>query len=132
MHGAVITVRPPDDSLPVVPPVSLPEDDSGAGSVLGAATGEELPTQFEELPHRKPALVSKIEQQLHGTVLELSFTLRAKARVQLLAKRHGRVVAKTRRSTLSPGRHVLRLRLDPEHWPTKLDLDVHPAAGGDK
>lgn len=131
MHPAVITVRPRDNSLPIVPPIGLPEDDSGAGSKAGVAEEEELPAEFEDLPpRRRPALVSKIEQRLlHRTVLELSFTLREKAHVQLLAREAGRVVAKTKRYTLPRGRHSLRLRLDPQHWPTKLDLQARPLKG---
>jgi hypothetical protein len=131
LHGPVITVRPRDNSLPVVPPVSLPVDDSGA-EAKGKTPEEELPPEFEEpLPRRRPALVSKLDQRLvHGTILELSFTLRAKARVQLIARRNGRVVARTKSYTLSRGRHSLRLSLDPKRWPTKLDLRAHRAGGG--
>jgi len=128
MHGPVITVRPRDNSLPVVPPIGLPEDDSGAEAKRSVAETEELPSEFEELPpKRRPPLVSKVKQELHGTVLELSFTLRAKAHVQLLAKRAGHIVARTKRYTLAKGRHSLRLALDPKRWPTKLDLRAHAA-----
>jgi hypothetical protein len=131
MHGAVITVRPRDNSLPIVPPIALPEDDSGAEGKAGVAEEEELPAEFEDLPpRRRPALLSKVEQRLlHGTILELTFTLRAKAHVQLLAKRAGRVVAKTKRFTMDKGHRSLRLRLDPKRWPTKLDLQAHPVKG---
>lgn len=133
LHGPVITVRPRDNSLPVVPPVGLPEDDSGAEAKGKTSEQEELPPEFEEpLPQRRPALVSKIDQHLvHGTILELTFTLRAKAHVQLLARREGRVVAKTKRYTLSRGRHSLRLPLDPKRWPTKLDLRAHRAGAAE-
>jgi len=131
MHGAVITVRPRDNSLPVVPPISLPEDDSGTEAKAGVAEEEELPPEFEELPpRRRPALLSKVEQRLlHGTILELTFTLRTKAHVQLFAKRAGHIVAKTKRYTMAKGHRSLRLRLDPKRWPTKLDLQAHPIKG---
>lgn len=130
LHGPVITVRPRDDSLPSVPPVSLPEDNSGAEAKSTAE--EELPVEFEEpLPQRKPPLYSHVTQRLlHGRVLELSFTLRTRAKVQLLARRRGRVVARTKRYTLARGRHSLRLTLDPRRWPTKLTLEVRAARGG--
>ncbi len=134
MHPATITVRPRDNSLPVVPPISLPEDDSGAEAKAGVSEQEEPLPEFEELPpQRRPALLSKIEQRLlHGRILELSFTLRTKAHVQLLARRQGRVVAKTKRYTLTRGRHSLRLKLDPKRWPTKLDLEAHSVKGGSR
>lgn len=126
MH-VLVTYRPADESLPFVPPVSLPEDDSGATSPYERT--EELVGEGElSLPRarRRRALLSKVHQRLiHGTVLELSFTLRAKAHVRLVAKRHRRVVAKTRRYTMREGRRRLRLRLDPKRWPTKLDLQAH-------
>jgi hypothetical protein len=124
MH-VLVTSRPPDNSLPTLPPLELPEDTSGANG-SGASPEEELPIEFEEPPRRKPALLSKIRQRLiGGSLLELSFKLRAKAHVQLLASRKGSVVAKTKRYTLARGRHSLRLRLDPKRWPTKLDLKAH-------
>jgi hypothetical protein len=133
MHGPVITVRPTDDSVPVVPPVSLPEDNSGAESEKKVSDQEELPSQLEELPRRRPAIVSGVKQRLvHGTTLELSFLLREKAHVQLLARRGGAVVAKTRRYTMAKGRRSLRLPLDPQRWPTKLDLEVQALAGRSK
>ena len=45
--------------------------------------------------------------------------------MQLVARRKGKVVAKTKRYTMAKGRRSLRLPLDPKRWPTKLDLQVH-------
>jgi hypothetical protein len=123
---ALVTYRPPDASLPSVPPTSLPEDDSGALS--GSPSGEESAEIVDEpLPKRKPPIFSGLQQKvIGGHVLELSFLLRVKAHVQLLAKRKAQVVAKTKRYTMAKGRQSLRLSLDPKRWPTKLDLQVHP------
>jgi hypothetical protein len=125
MH-VLVTYRPPDASLPSVPPISLPEDDSGA---YPERQGETLLSLLEEpLPRRRPPLLSKLHQRVvSGNTLELTFVLRATAHVRLVAKRKGKVVAKTRRYTMARGKRSLRLRLDPKHWPTKLDLQVHPA-----
>jgi hypothetical protein len=122
---ALVTYRPPDASLPSVPPTSLPEDDSGAPS--GSPSGEETAEILtERLPKRSPPIFSGLQQKvIGGHVLELSFVLRVKAHVQLLAKRKAQVVAKTKRYTMARGRRNLRLRLDPKRWPTKLDLQVH-------
>jgi hypothetical protein len=125
-----ITARPPDESLPVLPPIELPEDDSGANS-KGVSEQEPIPGEIEELPRRRPALLAKIKQRLvDGTVLEMSFTLRAKAHVRLVAQRKGHVVARTRSYTMARGRRSLRLRLDPRRWPTKLDLQAHAVKSG--
>ena len=126
MHQ-LITSRPADNSLPTLPPTALPEDDSGG---TGGGSGEEpLPgVEAEPLPKHKPPLVSRLRQRLlDGRILELSFFLRARAHVQLLAKRKGQVVAKTQRYTMSKGSRSVRLRLDPKRWPTGLDFQVHPA-----
>jgi len=125
---ALITFRPPDNSTPSITVVGVPEDNSGEEKEAGPPAEEVLE---EKLPHRrKPrALVVGVHQSiLHDTILQLSFTLRAKAHVRLLAKRHGAVVAKTARLTLSKGRHMLRLKLDPDRWPTALDLQAHAVA----
>jgi hypothetical protein len=127
MH-ALVTFRPPDNSLPVVPPDSLPEDDSGA------YLAPEGPLQPEEAKvrgaRRKPALYGKLRQRvIDGRILLLSFVLREKAHVQLLARRKGQVIAKTPRYTMAEGPASLRLRLDPQRWPTNLDLKVHAVKG---
>jgi hypothetical protein len=128
---ALVTYRPPDASLPSVPPTSLPEDDSGALS--GRPSGEEAAEILAEpLPKRRPPIFSGLQQKVIGHVLELSFVLRVKAHVQLLAKRKAQVVARTKRYTMAKGKRSLRLRLDPKRWPTKLDLQVHPIHMGKK
>jgi hypothetical protein len=124
MHR-LITVRPRDASSRTFVSAGLPEDNSGE-----VEASREEPLLHEHFPHRpkKRALVVKVKQTLiHKTILQLAFTLRGKAHVQLLAKHHKQVVAKTPRLTLAKGRHRLRLRLDPKRWPTSLDFQVHPA-----
>ena len=124
MH-VLITARPPDASLPSAPPLELPEDDSGANSNKPAE--EALPEVIEEpLPKKVPPLLSKLQQKLIGRrTLELTFVLRVKARVRLVAKRKGKIVAQTPVYVMQKGKRSLRLRLDPKRWPTKLDLQVH-------
>jgi hypothetical protein len=126
MH-ALIAFRPPDNSVPSLPPLTLPEDNSGAAASKGEEEAFEI--QQEPLPKRKPALLTKLHQRLlGGNVLELTFVLRARVHIQLIARRHGKVVAKTKRLTMGRGPGKLRLQLDPKRWPTKLDLQVHPAS----
>lgn len=127
MHVPLITFRPPDNSSRTFVPAGVPQDNSGeterTKSPLEEALGEKFPTR-----RKARRLVTKVQQRIVGkTVLELSFLLNAKAHVQLLAKLHRKVVAKTPKLTLNKGPHRLRLRLDPKRWPTGLDFQVHPA-----
>jgi hypothetical protein len=127
----LITYRPPDDSVPFVPPVELPLDDSGSE----AAAGEAPPQKHGKRPRsaRRKALVTKVRQKvLDKTLLRLTFTLAASAHVRLVAKRHRQPVAQTPRLTLGKGPHRLFLRLDPERWPTSLDFQVHAVRGRGK
>src|SRR5262249_6336615 len=111
MHR-LITVRPPGNGLPALPPDSLAIDDSGAYLPPEVDPPLEEADPVDAGPVRRaPKLVIKVARPrvLRGTTtLVLSFTLRAKARVQLIAKRRGRVVAKTRRQILRAGRRSLR------------------------
>jgi hypothetical protein len=128
---ALITFRPRDDSLPIVAPDSLPEDDSGAYQAPEGPLSEA--GEGEPRPRRRPPLLAKLHQKvIGGTLLELTFVLRARAHVRLLARREGKVVAETPRYTMAKGPGRLRLRLDPRRWPTKLSLQVHPVKGGGK
>ena len=111
-----------------MPLISLPEDNSGAYSSPEGATAS---NEEEALPprHSEP-LLTKVHQRLIGrTVLEMTFVLRAKAHVRLVAERQRRVVAETPRYTMAKGPRSLRLRLDPKRWPTKLDIQAHPIKG---
>jgi hypothetical protein len=120
----LITYRPPDNGVPFLPPDSLPIDVSGAdqpSDQTPVPTAPSPPAKRRTLP-----VAYRIKQRmLHRTTLELSFSLRARASVELVARRRKRVVAHTRRETLRAGRHTLRLRLNPKRWPTSLDLEAH-------
>ncbi|HEX6667369.1 MAG TPA: hypothetical protein VF081_12325 [Solirubrobacterales bacterium] len=124
MH-TLIAERPCDGSCPAVPPAELPIDDSGSELPVPEQAGD----KGRESNRKAHRLVVGVKQRvLDGNVLELSFTLKATAHVQLLARRSGHVVAKTPRQTMGKGRHSLRLRLDPDRWPTNLDFKVRPVS----
>lgn len=127
--AGTITFRPADDSIPPIPPADLPIDDSGAESGSGRGSEESLAEPFPENRHRPKLIVGVKQSLVHKTILQLAFTLNGRAHVQLIAKRGKKVVAKTGKLTLAPGRHSLRLQLDPKRWPTHLDFQVHAAAG---
>jgi hypothetical protein len=124
-----ITYRPPDEGLPQVVPDAPPVDDSGLVEeppVYGVEKG--TPSSAPAETETEALLSGVYTRVLHRTTLELHFKLAVKARVRLVAKRHGRVVASTSTRTLAAGERQLLLRLDPRRWPTKLDLQTHALA----
>lgn len=125
MHQ-LITFRPCDEACRSSNEVGLPEDDSGAEpetSPFAEAPPYELPPPKLHKPH--PLYTHLRQKLIHHTVLQLTFVLHAPAHVQLIAKEHKQVVAKTARLTLDKGKHRVRLALDPKHWPTHLSFQVH-------
>ncbi len=126
---SLINERPPDKGLPQTLPDSLPIDDSGlVGEAPSVPPIPKVSKTQEEL--RVPvALVSGIHTRIvHGTTLELRLRLAVEARIQLLAKRKHRVVAKTPMYTFKAGKHKLLLSLNRKHWPTELHLVEHALA----
>ncbi|HVR05869.1 MAG TPA: hypothetical protein VMS02_07485 [Solirubrobacteraceae bacterium] len=132
----VITYRPPDAGTPVVYPDGFAEDDSLANQQVVPAP----PPPVSQSPpanaaksttsgRRKPLLQHVQSRFRHHRTLVITFTLTARAHVQLIARRRHQVVATTRRETLHPGRHTLALTLDPRRWPTKLQFEAKPIGG---
>lgn len=120
MH-VLVSFRPPDNSLPSVPPISLPEDNAESESPPDETPLEPIPSLRRPRP-----LYSKLHQRVIGSsLLEMTFVLHAKAHVRLIARRKGHVVAETPRYTMAKGPRWVRLRLDPKRWPSKLSLEVH-------
>ncbi len=125
----VLTNRPRDAGLPVIYPYVPPVDDS-----LANQRAEPPPPPAPSEPAPKPVKVRKAKRLikavksrfLHGRTLVISFMLTARAHVQLIARRGGRVVAKTARESLKRGRHSLSLTLDPHNWPTRLQFEAKP------
>lgn len=97
------------------------------------------PVELQQTPPAKTKrlapLLRRIRTKLHGKTLEVRFVLTRKAKVALIARRKRRVVARTKARLLRPGRHVLRLHLDPRRWPQRLKLAAHepgvPTGGGE-
>jgi hypothetical protein len=124
-----ITFRPEDQGIPQTVPDAPPPEESGllgAPPPVSAFTVTSAPPSELRIP---VALLSKLHARLvRGTTLELSFHLAAKARVQLIAQRKKRVVAKTPMQTFGAGNRKLLLRLNRRAWPTKLSLQTHALA----
>lgn len=108
----------PNESAEQFIPDRLPADDSQlfAPPPLELTPNATKPARVRRLP----PLLRKVRSRLHGLTLTVSFTLTRRARVQLLAKRSGRTVARTPRLLLGVGRRELRLRLNRERYPTRL------------
>jgi hypothetical protein len=126
--AGVIASRPPDEGLPVIPPIGQPEDDSLANQLQPVPPTTSPPEEAAKIkPKRGKPLVTHIKSRfLHRRVLVISFTLDARAHVQLIGRRGGKVVASTRNESLRPGRHRLSLTLDPARWPKKLQFKATP------
>ncbi|HEX3520218.1 MAG TPA: hypothetical protein VHT29_14385 [Solirubrobacteraceae bacterium] len=128
-EDGVITFRPSDGGVPVIYPDLPPFDDSlinqqtltGAG---GLAEKEATPSAKRRvagalLEHVKSKLVKK-------RTIVISFTLTARARVQLIGRRKHAVVAKSRLESLKRGHHTLSLKLDAARWPTAIQFRATP------
>jgi hypothetical protein len=115
--AGTITFRPNEAAEQFIPD-ALPEDDSllFAPPPLETAKEEGKKKQVRRLP----PLLRGIHSQLRGLTLVVSFTVTRRARVQLLAKRKGRVVAKTPSRVLPPGHRELSLLLSRDSYPTGL------------
>jgi hypothetical protein len=98
---------PADDSqLFAPPPVEVQPD----------ATVAQEPEQLEAL------IKNLAKPKLKGTTLSLTFTVSRKARIQLIARRNGRVVAKSPNRTFKRGKHTIKLKLSRKKWPTRLSF----------
>jgi hypothetical protein len=130
-EDGVIAYRPPDGGVPVIYPDAPPEDDSGAQVPFAVPPGlpESVPTPTARRKRGRSLLTHVRSRFVHHRVLEISFTLTARAHVQLIGRRRRAVVARTRRETLRAGRHELSLTLDPKRWPTKLQFEATPFGG---
>ncbi len=127
-HPPVIEFRPPDGSVPSEQP-DRATDDSG----LEEKKAGTEPLPHEEPPHvrKRPPLVKNIKQRMVGELtLQIVFELTALAEVRLIAEQKKKVVAATPLHLLRRGRHRLRLKLDPKHWPTAINLHTRPVHYG--
>lgn len=113
----LISFRPNESAAQFVPDTP-PVDDS----LLLAPPPVEVepvvvtPTKVVKI---KPLLKS-VRSKLRGMTLRISFTLVRKAKVSLIARRGGKVVARSKAKLMMPGKRSVSLRLKRKQWPTKL------------
>jgi len=124
--AGVIAYRPLDPSVPQLPPIEPPPDDSLANQLIAPPVLPQSPTTQTSGAVTEPAIENVHSRLVHRYTLELQFKVTVKTRVQFLALRHGKTVARTRRQTFAAGRRKLMLTLDPHHWPTKINLNATP------
>jgi hypothetical protein len=128
----VISYRPADSGVPQIYPDGFAEDDSLVNQQQQAAPvqpPQPPPVAPSKAKKAKPLVTHMKTRFVHGRVLVITFTLTAKAHVQMIARRHGRTVAATRNASLRVGRHTISLSLDPRHWPTRLQFLARPVGG---
>lgn len=122
----------PNESLAQAIPDSPPADDSQLFAPPPVSPEPE-PEPVRTRVRRVKALMAKLTRPVvdRRLRLSLSFTLRRRAKVQLQARRNGRVVAKTAFRLLRPGRHTLTLQLARAAWPDALRFrTAEPGRGG--
>jgi hypothetical protein len=69
-----------------------------------------------------PALLKNIKVSRHGLTVTISFQLTRLADVQLVAKLHGKVLARTRDARMKAGRRKLVLSFERKRWPDALSF----------
>jgi hypothetical protein len=117
--AGTITLRP-NESVEQFVADTPPPDDS---KLL-----EPPPVQVETKPASEPvqlvipALLKNIKVSRHGLTVTISFQLTRLAKVQLVAKLHGKVVARTREERMKPGRRKLSLTFRRTRWPDALSF----------
>jgi hypothetical protein len=98
---------PPDNSqLFAPPPVAV----------------EQAPSAETPVPEVIPALLKDVKVSRRGLTVIVSFKLAGLADVQLVAKRHGKTIARTAKERLKAGKHSLKLTFSARRWPTGLSF----------
>ncbi|MGH2880555.1 MAG: hypothetical protein ACRDK4_13245 [Solirubrobacteraceae bacterium] len=117
--ASTITLRP-NESVEQFVADTPPPDDS---KLL-----EPPPVQVETKPTSEPvqlvipALLKNIKVSRRGLTVTISFQLTRLAKVQLVAKLHGKVIARTRDERMKAGRRKLVLSFGRARWPDSLSF----------
>jgi hypothetical protein len=117
---STITQRP-NESIEQFVPDTPPADNSQLFAPPPVAV-EQAQSLEAPVPEVIPALLKDIKVSRHGLTVIVSFKLAGLADVQLIAKRHGKTIAKTAKLRLKAGRHSLKLSFSAKRWPTGLSF----------
>lgn len=127
-----ITFRPNEAAEQFVPDTP-PADDS---ELLAPPPVEIEPPPTQAEPGEPlPPLVKGLRTKLRGLTLYVSFRLVRPARIQIVARKKRKVVAKTKNRLLRRGKHTLKLKLNRKRYPTRLQFKAREPgvdySGGD-
>ena len=117
---STITVRPNESVAQFVPDAPPPDDSQLLAPppvAIEQAASVETPA-----PEIIPALLKDVKVARRGLTVIVSFKLAGLADVQLLAKRDGKVIARTAKERLKAGKHSLKLSFSVKRWPTGLSF----------
>jgi hypothetical protein len=117
--AGTITVRPNESVEQFVSDTPPPDN-----SELFAPPPVAVETKSTEVPVPEviPALLKDVSVSRRGLTVTVSFQLTRLADVQLVAKLHGKAIARTHEERLKAGRHSLSLRLERKRWPNGLSF----------
>jgi hypothetical protein len=118
--AGTITVRP-NESVAQFVPDAPPPDDSQLFAPPPVAV-EQAASAEAPVSEIIPALLRDIRVSRRGLTVTVSFQLTRLADVQLLAKLHGRSIARTAQERLKAGKHSLQLSFSVHRWPTGLSF----------
>jgi hypothetical protein len=118
--AGTITVRP-NESVAQFVSDTPPPDDSQLFAPPPVAV-EQAPSAETPTAEIIPALLKDIRVDRHDLTVTVSFELTRLADVQLVAKLHGKAIAKTAKERLKAGRHVLELSFSAKRWPSGLSF----------
>ncbi len=118
--ASTITQRP-NESIEQFVPDTPPADNSQLFAPPPVAV-EQAKSLETPVPEVIPALLKDIKVSRRGLTVIVSFKLAGLAEVQLVAKRHGKTIAKTAKQRLKAGKHSLKLSFSAKRWPTGSEL----------
>ena len=133
--ASTIEFRPNESVAQAIPDLP-PADDSQLFAPPPPPPTTTPQTKPPKVKHYKALMFKiakpRVDRQLR---LHISFRLRRKAKVQLIATRHHRAVARSRYVLLRPGKHALTLQLARDRWPDGLkfrtaDVTLKQGGGG--
>jgi hypothetical protein len=120
-HWQTTITQRPNESIEQFVPDTPPADNSQLFAPPPVAV-EQAQSLETPVPEVIPALLKDIRVSRRGLMVIVSFKLAGLADVQLIAKRHGKTIAKTAKQRLKAGRHSLKLSFSAKRWPTGLSF----------
>jgi hypothetical protein len=120
--AGTITQRPNESVAQFVPDTPPPDNSELFAPSPVPAEPVAKPLSEPAIAEVIPSLLKRVRVTRHGLTVVVSFKLTRLAYVQLVAKRHGKIIAFTARRRLQPGKHDLQLTFSRARWPTGLSF----------